>query len=135
MSHNMLVPLSTRNAKQRDGVAMLSNMAMCIIPGMFVAMLFPALVLPACGVDPAKWSTMAIIFSLIALPCAFLEYYFTKERISEEETDAQTAETISIKEQLKACLSDRYWVIFMVAQIIIQLVVNIQNSRLIYYCN
>lgn len=135
MSHNMLVPLSTRNAKQRDGVAMLSNMAMCIIPGMFVAMLFPALVLPACGVDPAKWRTMAIIFSLIALPCAFLEYYFTKERISEEETDAQTAETISIKEQLKACLSDRYWVIFMVAQIIIQLVVNIQNSSLIYYCN
>ncbi len=28
MSHTMLVPLSTRNAKQRDGVAMLSNMAM-----------------------------------------------------------------------------------------------------------
>lgn len=135
MSHNMLVPLSTRNAKQRDGVAMLSNMALCIIPGMFVAMLFPALVLPAVGVEPAKWRTMAIIFSLIALPCAFLEYYFTKERISEEAADEAVAKTVSIAEQLRSCLSDKYWVIFMLAQIIIQLVTNIQNTSLIYYCN
>ena len=135
MSHNMLVPLSTRNAKQRDGVAMLSNMAQCIIPGMFVAMLFPAIVLPMIGVDPAKWRTMAVIFSLIALPCAFLEYYFTKERISEEAADETAAHTVSLKEQLRACLSDQYWVIFMTAEIVIQLVVNIQNTSLIYYCN
>lgn len=135
MSHTMLVPLSTRNAKQRDGVAMLSNMAMCIIPGMFVAMLFPAFVLPALGVDPVKWRTMAIIFSLVALPCAFLEYYFTKERISEETSDEEKAQTVSIKEQLKVCLSDKYWIIFMGTQIIIQLMTNIQNTSLIYYCN
>lgn len=135
MSHTMLVPLSTRNAKQRDGVAMLSNMAMCIIPGMFVAMLFPMLVLPALGVDPAKWQTMAVIFSLVALPCAFLEYYFTKERISEETSDEDKVKSVSIMEQLKVCMSDKYWVIFMVAQIIIQLVTNIQNTSLIYYCN
>ena len=41
MSHSMMVPLSTRNSKQRDGLAMLTNMAMAIIPGMFVALLFP----------------------------------------------------------------------------------------------
>jgi len=135
MSHTMLVPLSTRNAKQRDGVAMLSNMAMCIIPGMFVAMLFPMLVLPALGVDPAKWQTMAVIFSLVALPCAFLEYYFTKERISEETSEEDQVKSVSIVEQLKVCLSDKYWVIFMIAQIIIQIVTNIQNTSLIYYCN
>ncbi|MCM1193121.1 MAG: MFS transporter [Lachnospiraceae bacterium] len=135
MSHNMLVPLSTRNAKQRDGVAMLSNMALSIIPGMFVAMLFPALVLPALGVEPAKWRMLAIIFSLVALPCAFLEYYFTKERISEETSEEEKVQGVSIGAQLKACLADKYWVIFMIAWIIIQLVTNIQNTSLIYYCN
>lgn len=131
----MLVPLSTRNAKQRDGVAMLSNMALCIIPGMFVAMLFPMLVLPALGVDPVKWQTMVVIFSLMALPCAFLEYYFTKERISEETSNEDKVKSVSIMEQLKVCVSDKYWAIFMVAQIIIQLVTCIQNTSLIYYCN
>lgn len=135
MSHNMMVPLSTRNSKQRDGIAMLSNMAQSIIPGMFVAMLFPALVLPAVGVDAAKWRTMAIIFSLIALPCAFLEYYFTKERISEESSGEEKSEGISIKQQISACLADKYWVIFMAAQIIIQIATNLQNTSLLYYCN
>lgn len=135
MSHTMLVPLSTRNAKQRDGVAMLSNMALCIIPGMFVAMLFPALVLPMLGVEAAKWRTMAIIFSLVALPCLLLEYFFTRERISEETADESAGKALSLKGQLKACLSSKYWIVFMGAQVVIQLFTNIQNTSLIYYCN
>ncbi len=135
MSHTMLVPLSTRNAKQRDGVAMLSNMAMCIIPGMFVAMLFPAIVLPMLGVEAAKWRTMSIIFSLIALPCLLLEYFFTRERISEETADSDAVEALSLKTQLKACLSSKYWIIIMAVQLIVQLCTNMQNTSLIYYCN
>lgn len=135
MSHTMLVPLSTRNAKQRDGVAMLSNMALCIIPGMFVAMLFPAIVLPMLGVEAAKWRTMAIVFSLVALPCLLLEYFFTRERISEEIADEDAGKAPSLKEQLKACLSSKYWIIFMGVQVLVQLFANIQNTSLIYYCN
>lgn len=89
MTHSLMVPLSTRNAKQRDGPGMLSNMALSIIPGMFVAMLFPMAVLPMIGVDQGKWITMVIIFSVIALPCVILEYFFTKERITEEGSENQ----------------------------------------------
>ncbi len=135
MSHNLLVPLSTRNPKQRDGLAMLSNMALCIIPGMFVAMLFPMMVIPSLGVDPTKWMNMAIIFSIIALPCAFLEYYFTRERISEEVSQEEITEKLSLKTQLKACFSSKYFTIFIIAYIIIQFCNNIQNTSLIYYCN
>lgn len=136
MSHNMLVPLSTRNSKQRDGVAMLSNMAMCIIPGMIVAMVFPALILPRVGVDQGKWMTMMVVFSIVALPCALLEYYFTKERITEEANGSEENEAIaSVKRQIQACLSSKYWVMFMAAQVIIQVTTNIQNTSLIYYCN
>ena len=63
MSHTMLVPLSTRNTKQRDGLAMLSNMALSIIPGFCVAMLFPSLLLPALGVDQEKWMKAIVVFS------------------------------------------------------------------------
>lgn len=136
MSHSMMVPLSTRNSKQRDGLAMLTNMALSIIPGMFVALFFPMLILPAIGVDQAKWITVIVVFSIIALPCILLEYYFTKERITEESSGLdEVAPTVTLKEQLKACLASRYWVIMMVVLVISQFCTNVQNTSLVYYCN
>lgn len=136
MSHTMLVPLSTRNVKQRDGLAMLSNMALCIIPGMFVALIFPMAVIPALGVDAGKWLRMISIFSVVAFPCVMIEYFFTKERITEEAAELETdTKSLSVREQLKACLSSRYWIIIMVVFIISQIATNLQNTSLIYYCN
>ena len=132
----MMVPLSTRNVKQRDGLAMLTNMALSIIPGMFVALFFPMLIIPALGVDQSKWLGMIVVFSIIALPCVMLEYFFTKERITEEETE-ETSENqaLSVLQQLKICLHDKYWVMIMAMIIVIQVVTNLQNTGLVYYCN
>ena len=136
MSHTMMVPLSTRNIKQRDGLAMLSNMALNIIPGMFVAMIFPMVVIPSLGVDQTKWLKMICVFSAAAFPCVILEYFFTKERITEESRNLGGGEDgVSVSGQLRACLTDRYWVIIILTQIIIQIVTDIQNTSLIYYCN
>ena len=136
ISHTMLVPLSTRNVKQRDGVAMLSNMALCIIPGMFVAMLFPALVIPNIGVDQSKWIKMIVVILCITLPCLLMEYFFTKERITEEAANlAVEQKTHTLGEQLKACFASKYWVIMILFFIVNQLCTNIQNTSLIYYCN
>ena len=135
MSHSMMVPLSTRNSKQRDGLAMLTNMAMAIIPGMFVALLFPMMIIPRLGVDQGKWICMISIFAVIALPCVMLEYFFTKERVTEESSGLEKEEKLSLKAQMKACFSDRYWLIMMGAMILIQLCNNLQNTSLVYYCN
>ena len=135
MSHSMMVPLSTRNSKQRDGLAMLTNMALAIIPGMFVALLFPMMVIPALGVDQGKWLRMIAIFAVIALPCVFLEYFFTKERVTEESGTLDRKEQNSLKAQMKACFSDKYWLIIMVATLLIQFCNNLQNTSLVYYCN
>lgn len=136
MSHSMMVPLSTRNSKQRDGLGMLTNMALSIIPGMFVALLFPMLILPSIGVDQGKWVTMVVIFSIIALPCLMLEYYFTKERITEENSALdKNVHIVSLMEQARACFSSKYWVIMMISLIIIQFCTNVQNTSLVYYCN
>ncbi|MCM1188494.1 MAG: MFS transporter [bacterium] len=135
MSHSMLVPLSTRNVKQRDGLGMLTNMAQSIIPGMFVALLFPAVIIPALGVDQGKWITMIAIFAVVTLPCVMLEYYFTKERVTEEIGTAEEKNTISLGDQIRACFSSKYWIIMMVAMFIIHLTTNLTNTGLVYYCN
>lgn len=137
MSHSMMVPLSTRNSKQRDGLAMLTNMALSIIPGMFVALFFPMLILPRIGVDQSKWITMIAVFAVIVLPCVLMEYYFTKERITEENKGLEDSavKTYTLKEQLSACMSSKYWIMMMTALIIIQICTNVQNTSLVYYCN
>ena len=135
MSHSIMVPLSTRNVKQRDTLAMVNSMAHNIVPGMFVALLFPALVLPMIGVDQSKWIRMISIFAIIALPCVMLEYFFTKERITEEVKNTEHSEKFSLGQQLKACLSSKYWIIIMVAMTIVQLCSDIRNTSLVYYCN
>jgi len=136
MSHTMLVPLSTRNVKQRDGLAMLSNMAFSIIPGLFVAMLFPMLILPSIGVDQSKWLRMIAIFSCVAMPCLLIEYFFTKERITEEAADLNVEQVQhSLAEQFRACISSKYWIIMILFFFISQLAANFQTTSLIYYCN
>ena len=42
ISHTLMVPLSTRNGKQRDTLAMLSSMGQSMLPGTVVSLLFPA---------------------------------------------------------------------------------------------
>ncbi len=136
MSNTMLIPLSTRNIKQRDGVAMLSNMALSIIPGMVVALMFPAIFLPRIGVDQSAWLRTMIIFSIIAMPCLMLQYFYTRERITEEGAAVSAqAEIRSLGEQLKACFKSRYWVIMILFFLINQFCSNLQNIGLFYFCN
>ena len=84
MSHNLMVPLSTRNTEQRGGHSVFNQITTIMMSGIIVALIFPMLVMPALGVDKAKWITVMSILSIVALPLVLLEYYFTKERVTLE---------------------------------------------------
>ena len=57
MSHNLMVPLSTRNTEQRGGLSVFNQITTIMMSGIIVALIFPMLVMPALGVDKAKWIT------------------------------------------------------------------------------
>lgn len=44
MSHTLMVPLSTRNTKQRDTLALLTSTGTNMIPGMLVTIIMPLLI-------------------------------------------------------------------------------------------
>ncbi len=134
MSHGLMVPLSTRNTEQRGSLSVFNNVASVMISGIIVALIFPMVVLPAIGVDKAKWITVMAVISLLALPLTLLEYYFTRERITEE-TAGNSGEKLSIAAQLKAVLTDRYWVVIVLYFLIYTFGANIKNMSLVYYCN
>ncbi len=132
MSHNLMVPLSTRDVKQRGSLAVFNNIASVMISGIIVALIFPMVVMPALGANKSAWLGLMSALSILALPLTLVEYYFTKERITEETEDAQT---VSMGEQMKAVFKDPSWLIFMGFFLIFNFGTQLKNLALVYYCN
>ncbi|MBQ0125589.1 MAG: MFS transporter [Clostridiales bacterium] len=134
MSHRLMAPLSTRNAEQRGGLAVFNNIAEIMITGIIVALIFPMVIMPVLGVNRAAWITVMCVMSIIALPITMLEYYFTKERITEEDAE-DAAPATPFLSQLKSAVTDKYWVAFFAFYMIYNVSTIIKNTSLIYYCN
>lgn len=134
MSHTLMVPLSTRDITQRGVLSVFNNIAAIMVSGIIVALIFPMLVLPALGVDQSKWIKVMSVISILAFPLTVIEYYFTKERVTEESADIDK-QAASVKEQLKAVLTDKFWVVIILYYFIYTFGVNLKNISLIYYSN
>ena len=138
MSHNLMMPLATADSKQRDTLAIFNNAANCIIPGLF-AILFPMCFLGWMGQNQGRWITIIAIFSIIAIPAIFLEYYFTRERVTEAQMKAAGAgknmDTIPLKQQIMGCLKSKYWVYVVCMTTLGTILVAISNASKLYYCS
>lgn len=135
MSHTLMVPLSTSNVKQRDTLSLFTNMGVNMLPGTVVALLFPAVLMPILGFDYHKWVTAMIIIAAIALPFTVLEYFFTRERVTEAAASAGEIRNVSFKEQLSACFSSSSWVLMILFMLIFQIMSNSMTISLPYFCN
>ena len=136
ISHNLMVPLSTRNSRQRDTLSIFASVGISMVPGALVAFVMPSFVLPYIGIDQSRWMLVMSILSILALPAVMLEYYFTRERVTEESTIGEESDSkITTKDQIRGCLKSSYWVIIMVIMIIYNLYNNFQVTSMIYYAN
>ena len=134
MAYNLMVPLSTRNTQQRNLLSVFTQVSTIMISGILVALIFPMVVLPFIGVDKTMWIIVMSIVSTIALPLTLIQYYFTKERITEEKRDQQEKK-IPFKAQLKAAFSDKYIYLLMVYFMVYTLGVQFKNLGLVYFSN
>lgn len=138
LSHSLMVPLSTRNTKQRDALAMLTSTGTSMIPGMLATIIMPLLVRSiGVGADAqGSWVTIMGILSVIAIPATLIEYYFTRERVTEETFETESkGEEISFGKQVKACFRDKYWVLIILLTLTLQLCNGLGTSSMLYYCN
>ena len=134
MSHNLMVPLSTRNTTDRGGLSVFNQIASIMMSGIIVALIFPMVIMPMLGIDKAKWILTMSILAILALPLTLLEYYFTKERVTlENQEEAQSG--VSFGKQLKAIFTDKYMIIIYVYFLIYTMGVSIKNLSLVYFCN
>lgn len=139
MSHCLMVPLSTRNTKQRDGLAMLTSTGTTMLPGLMVTIILPIMI-NAFGVgedSQGTWIMMMSIISIFMLPATIIEYYFTKERVTEETIteSGDNREDVSMLRQLKACCNDPYWLVIMGFTLVYQIFNFLSTNSMLYYCN
>lgn len=139
MSHTLMVPLSTRNTKQRDTLAMLTSTGTSMIPGLLVTIIMPVFI-NMIGVGAAaqgRWLTVMSVLAILALPATLVEYYFTKERVTEESLEANDTadQTVAFGQQIKACINNKYWIIVIGFNIVYQTFNYLSTNSMIYYSN
>ena len=135
MSHNLMVPLSTRNTTQRGSLSVFNQISNIMMTGILVALVFPMVIMPMIGVDQSKWITLMSALSILALPLTLLEYYFTKERVTLESQESGENAAVPFKQQLKAIFTDKYMLLIYVYFLIYILGTSVKNLSLVYFCN
>lgn len=135
MSHNLMVPLSTRNTEQRGSLSVFNQISTIMMSGIIVALIFPMLIMPQLGVDKSKWIVTMSILSCLALPLTLMEYYFTKERVTMEDINKKDEEKIPYKNLLKAIFTDKYMVLILLYFLIYTVGTQFKNLGLVYFCN
>ena len=134
MSHNLMVPLSTRDTTQRGSLSVFNQIATIMMSGILVALVFPMVIMPAIGADKSKWIVLMSVLSILARPLTLLEYFFTKERVTLENQGTEEA-AIPFRAQLKAIFTDRYMLIIYAYFLIYTFGTSIKNLSLVYFCN
>jgi GPH family glycoside/pentoside/hexuronide:cation symporter len=99
-------------------------------------LLFPGTLYPLIGTDKKLWFFTMLGISLLVLPFTLLQYFHTRERITEESnSDDAAAPKVPLKKQLSVVFKDRYWWIIIFYAFIFQLGLALKNSSVAYYCN
>lgn len=143
-SHSSMVSLSTRDSGQRGILATLSNASGVAAIGAGASVIFPLFqgylfVTEEGAVDAAAsyeaWRIFIIVMSVITFLGIVVEYYYTRERITEENLKLNIKEEKrGIKEQFRSVVSSRYWWIIILYFFFFQLGGMIKNGSMSYYC-
>ncbi len=135
MSHNLMVPLSTRDTTARGGLSVFNQIATIMMSGILVALVFPMVIMPMVGVDKGKWICLMSALSILALPLTLLEYFFTKERVTLENQTAGEEEAVPFAKQLQTIFMDKYMLLIYAYFLIYTAGSSIKNISLVYFCN
>lgn len=138
-ANSTLIPLSTRNSKQRGVLASFTNVAGLGVMGAG-SMVFPILVSFVLKENQHLWFVAMLAIAIFAALTIFLQFMFTRERVTEELTNAAkeqengAAHAPSLGRQLKAVVSEKTWWIVMLFYIGFQWSGAIKNGSMSYYC-
>ncbi|MCD7880623.1 MAG: MFS transporter [Clostridiales bacterium] len=135
-ANSTLIPVSTRNSQQRGTLASFTNIAGLGVMGVG-SMIFPILVSNVMGNDQNMWFLVMLAIAIFSALTIFLQYKFTRERVTEESMVSGATEQNAappLGQQLKAVTGEKWWWVVILFYTVFQWAGGMKNGSMSYFC-
>lgn len=139
-ANSTLVAVSTRNSDQRGQLASFTNIAGLASMGVG-SMIFPILVSFALKENKGLWFMAMLAVGVISALTIFLQYKFSRERVTEEliaagdeGAEGEAPKAAPIGEQFQAVASEKWWWVVIIFYMIFQFAGALKNGSMSYFC-
>ena len=144
MAYQLSAPLSTRNFEQRKNNAMAGQIVKNVGVG-FISIIFPMIMTGVGEMMGENYRQSYLVcmclVCCVTVPLTFIQYFFTRERVTEERRNqygvtnenVSRVQEASLKDQFNACLKSKYWIILVITVLVYQVLNNVRDMSLIYY--
>lgn len=129
--------LTTRDPKEKTHIQFIRKMSWTLLSGIVIGMVLNMVVLPMwLEKNINGYPILMVTLSILAIPLLLLEYFYTRERITEDvvmEHERLDEQKIPLKEQMRALLSNKYFVILIVIATVSGIVDNFKGGNVQYF--
>lgn len=137
-ANSTLVPVSTRDSEKRGVLASFTNVAGLGVMGAG-SMVFPVLVSFALKENQHLWFLTMLAVAVFSALTIYLQYRYTRERVTEELADRKTeteqsGKGVPLKIQLKAVTGEKMWWIIILFYLGFQWSGAMKNGSMTYFC-
>ncbi len=132
-----IVSLITNDPKEKAQISFMRKLCWTIISGIVIGLIVNSVLVPFWLQNDIKgYAILLIVLSVCAVPLLLMEYYYTKERVIEDanaESKEGNSNRVSLKAQLKAMFTDRFYVILIILMTMQGLLDNFKGGNVQYY--
>ncbi len=132
-----IVSVSTRDPSAKANLKFIRQLSWTLVNGIIVGMLINMVILPMwLDHDITGYPKLMIVLSAVGVVLLLVEYFYTKERVIEDVADTVgegKENDIPIREQIKALLTNKYYVLLMVLTIVSGIVDNFKGGNVQYF--
>ncbi len=129
--------LTTRDPREKTRVKFIRQMSWTLISGIVIGMLINMVVLPLWLEHHIEgYAQLLLGLSAVAVPLLLIEYYYTKERVIEdvaETVGVDRENDIPLRAQLRALLTNRYYVLLLILTTMGGIVDNFKGGNVQYF--
>jgi len=129
--------LTTRDPGEKTQVQFIRKLSWTLISGIIIGMLINMVALPMwLEKDINGYPILMVSLSVAAVPLLLLEYFYTRERITEDvasEVGLENENSIPLKTQMKALFSNKYFVLLTIIATVSGIVDNFKGGNVQYF--
>ena len=130
--------LATRSLRDRSAITTLYKMADTLITGVLAGFLISSILyyrFLANDMTGKNWAMMSNIAACIAVPLMFVEYFFSRERVTEEVMETNLGndgivKSVPLGKQLKALLTNKYYLLVLLITVADTMCLNLQGINI-----